>query len=45
MKAFEIQGNEKKVVFTASLWDMPVEKTLFITDRCHCVGRDATLWK
>jgi hypothetical protein len=43
MKGFEIQGNEKKVDFAVSLSDMPVERTLFITERCYCVGRDATL--
>jgi hypothetical protein len=43
MTASEIQGDEKKVVFKASLPDMPVEMPLFVWDRCRYVGKDAAL--
>jgi hypothetical protein len=29
----------------ASLKDMPVERTLFVRDRCPYVVRDTALWK
>jgi hypothetical protein len=43
VKVSEIQGDEKKVLSAASLPDTQVETILFGRDRCHYVGRDASL--
>jgi len=36
-------GRRKKVVFAASLPDMPVKTLFFVRDRCRYVGRDAAM--
>jgi len=46
MKASKVQADEKKIVFAASLPDMPVKTFFFfVRDRCPYVGRDAALGK
>jgi len=43
MKAFEIYGEENKIVSAASLPGMPLETSHFVRDRCPYVGRDAPM--
>jgi len=44
-KSSRYRATKKKVVFAASLSDLPVEMPRFGRERCHYVGRDATIWK
>jgi hypothetical protein len=44
-ESLQCTGRRKKVVFAASLPDMPVKTLLFFRDRCRYVGRDAALGK
>jgi hypothetical protein len=43
LKSSEIQSDEKRVAFVASLPDMSAERLLFVTDIRRYVGRDAAL--
>jgi hypothetical protein len=42
-ESFRGIGQRKKVVFVASLPDVPVGTSLFVREGCRYVGKDATI--